>query len=87
MTKEERYEVYRKALVRIEDHTDDFICDAMGACSGYKHALLHGFPEVEKQKPKKTILKNFIEFWFENNDEGRQKRIEILKQAIEETKP
>lgn len=86
MTKGKRHSIYIKALGHIESHAEDFICDAIQLSGGFRLNNAD-YPELENRKPKETIRFYGTEIWFENNDEGRQKRIEILKQAIEETKP
>lgn len=41
------------------------------------------FPEIVKHRPESFEI---MSYWFRRNDEGIQKRIQIVEQAIEETK-
>lgn len=41
------------------------------------------FPEIVKHRPESFEVRGY---WFRKNDEGIQKRIQIVEQAIEETK-
>ncbi len=94
-TKAERHEVYKGALKEIRKPKNKNVyglCAALsywdGGSSFYPKydAFLYMqqlFPEVYKHKPTKTQC---FDFWF-SIENGFQKRIDILKQAIKETKP
>jgi len=46
---------------------------------------IQNYLELKKHKPKhKTFIAH--DYWFKNDDDGANKRIAILEQAIEETK-
>ena len=98
MNKEIRHQIYCKALEIFLEYKQpsswynglcSSIYDALPALNLLESvpnpfAKMSKYPEINKHKPKNMYDEHF---WFDWASIGTQKRIDILKQAIEETKP
>ena len=100
MTKEIRHQIYCKALEIFMNYHQPYGW-YNGICASIDDAIqrlelteiatnpfanISAFSEIYKHKPPHIEMYN-EEFWFDWTSTGTQKRIDILKQAIEETKP
>jgi hypothetical protein len=85
LTKEERHIAYIIMLAEAQDreYWDCGLCrlilDVLGLWC-YGTGMRDCFPELYGKQPKK-----YNTFWFETNSWGWRKRIQLLKQCIEET--
>ena len=86
-TKEEHHEIYKKALHHYEPNR--LLCVLIFECSetwppdkGISHTE-HLFPELGSHRPTFYVGAG----WWPMDDEGVKKRIEVLKDCIERTKP
>jgi hypothetical protein len=90
LTKKVRHDIYIRALKIYMEYKPN---NTLGLCSAISDAIkgldlpspywgMRKYPEIQKHKPK--VFKTA--YWFDHSSEGTQKRIDILKQAIEETK-
>lgn len=94
-TEDQRRVIYKEALKRIKDGSEEFMCNAiihvteeitkkkldhLQSCDIIKH-----FPEFIKQKPKESF--ESILWYFNGSDsEKKAKRIKVLENAIRITK-
>ena len=93
LTKKVRHEIYQEALEEASRRTDDCLCcwltnKASNLCC-YLTEDMRKLKEVYKHKPPRSQFwknEDGVEYWFNTNKAGYEKRIKILKQAIEETK-
>lgn len=76
MTKKE---IFQKALRIIESGENLFMCNALELASGVNIIAHKQFPEILEFKPG-GVGKSSP--WFPTTMEGKQKRIEILKELI-----
>lgn len=85
----QRNELYKNALFLFELNSG-----IIGFCYLFKQFEifdLSELPEIYKHKPKPDNVASLLSptlnlgYWFEFDDNGKQKRINILKQAIKET--
>lgn len=92
-TKKQRHEIYKLALEIFQNYTQSKKW-YYGLCSSITDAIdkldlgyysIKYYPELIKYKPDKLVHRDA--FWFNWGLSGTKKRINILKQAIEETKP
>ena len=85
LTKEQRHEVYKTALERIQNNKDIYSCNAILRAVNNDNPPCglnikdYNFTEFFDKKP---LCSGFV--WF-SGPESKQKRIEILTQCIEET--
>lgn len=94
LNKLQRHTAYIIMLSKYEADVKNNACYSQGFCYTIKELFtdqteddpwennVEWFPELMKHKPKET---DFSGSWFNVDNEGRKKRIEILKQAIAET--
>lgn len=86
MTKRDRHECYKIALVHITTNRDRCCCNALRhayhLATGLYYISMYEFTEFIELKPENANLTNF---WWNAND--KQSRIEALEQCIEQTKP
>ena len=87
MTKAERHKVYKKALkLFISESTPN---DSIGICHIINRVYgsfkeINDFPEILMHKP--AIVDKLEYWWGTYTQEGYDKRIEVLKEAIKLTK-
>lgn len=86
-TKETRNNIYTATLRKIRKKTD-YMCIAMlyamDMCDDYYEITEDNFPEMFAYNPMHETL---LGGWFPMTTKGMKKRIEILKNCIEQTKP
>ena len=93
-TKRQRHAIYKKALrlyfkdIKTENPSDLgglcwYLGEAYGQYSFCEEHMEQMLPEIWKHRPKK--LSQYIAFWWSR--ENTEKRIAVLKSAIEETAP
>lgn len=87
LTRQQKIEVLKYAIDKIRRGQLTFMCtaieDGYGTLKGYKYkdcsCAVERIPELLSYKPSNTISKNG---WFRNDDEGRDKRINILSEIL-----
>jgi len=82
-TKQERHEIYKDAINLLNDYAHICNCILFVLPNDIKRINLCDFPEILKHKPENIEIDRS---WWKCDEEGKNKRIEILKQAILETK-
>lgn len=76
-----RKEILKKAYEEIFTGSHVYMCNAIERYLGEKEKVFKVFPEILKYKP---INKSKDSAWWYNDDEGKHKRLAVLKQLIEE---
>lgn len=89
MTKSQRHKIYKSALFALETRKRLYICTAIHFVMNHKQRRyydMYNFPEIMKHRPNYF---NIYDSWFGPgfSKHGREKRVSVLRQAIEETKP
>jgi len=92
-TKEERHEVYKAALKRLEQEIENEL-------PNWVDGLCHQIHDVIDYELKYRVIKStFVEFasfkpvncltpyWWKKDEEGNQARVEVLKKCIKMTAP
>ena len=95
LTKKQRHEVYKEALIVYNNHSGfglcfaidkalhefDFTCDEGLIYPGLSpYRFMKSYPEIHKHKPIALFTGGY---WWDKSD--RKSRIEVLKQTIKET--
>lgn len=89
MTKSKRHDIYKEALFVLETRKRLYICAAIHFVLNSREKSrfeISKFPEIIKHKPDYCKVDDC---WFGPglSKYGREKRVSVLRQAIEETKP
>ena len=80
----ERIEILQKALKYISEGTHVYMCNAIEIqLKNPKDKVFKIFPELLKYKPKE---KSKDSAWWYNDEEGKQQRIKVLTNLIQELK-
>ncbi len=94
ITKAKRHKIYKDALKHYIDLCNRSvylgICNAITSVSEYdvyNDDEMKLFPEIYKHKPSELVHSNNYWWSIKTEDRGTYKRREVLKEAIELTKP
>lgn len=83
-TKKQRHEIYKTALVLIRDPYYNYICKALSIAANIEnwYGISDLFPEFKSFEPEGDYKTNGVGWW----DYGKEIRISVLEQCIEQTK-